>query len=70
MSNSFTFAFSGRRYTATVHPDGDEIVNIFDHGEGRILSHLDGSCRCGCDDDSRHYERPTVWRAALGLIDA
>lgn len=67
---TFSFQFNGRLYTASVNAERDEIVSIHDHRTNRNLAHLDCTCICGCVEGERHPENPSVWRAALGLIDA
>ena len=64
--HTFDFNFAGTRYTATVSIDGDEITSVYDHREGRHLV----STTTHPDDDVMEPERPHVWRAALGLLDA
>jgi hypothetical protein len=58
--NKFNFVMDGREYAAFVDREGD-VQSVWDFGASRFLEHDAQSCE---------RERPHVWRAAYGLLEA
>jgi hypothetical protein len=56
----FHFRMDGREYTVNVNAE-EEIVSIFDHAANIMLR---------TDPETCERERPNVWKAAYGLMDA
>lgn len=58
--HKFNFVMDGREYAAFVDREGD-IVHLWDFSTSRYLD---------VDPDRCEREKPHVWRAAYGLLDA
>lgn len=58
--HKFNFIMDGREYAAFVNGEGD-VHSVWDFHASRFLEH---------DRESCERERPNVWRAAYGLLDA